>query len=54
MANFEATTSRFSMVTDLNANYKMMMMMMMRGRRMKKKQIITRPILKLQLPDFAW
>ena len=63
-ANFEATTSRFSMVIDLNETYRMMMMMMMMTmimtimmmmvRMMKMKIIITRPIFKLQPPDFAW
>ena len=66
-ANFEATTSRFCMVIDLNETYMMMMtmmmmmimtmmMMMMRRRRMmmKIKLIITRPIFKIQPPDFAW
>ena len=48
-ANFEATTSRFCMVIDINETYRMMMTMMM----MKMKLIITRPILKLQPPDFA-
>ena len=44
------------MVIDLNEMYRMMrmMMMMMRRRMMKMKLIITRPILKLQPPDFAW
>ena len=45
------------MVIDINEMYRMMMMtMMMRRRRMmmKMKLIITRPILKLQPPDFAW
>ena len=46
--NFEAITSRFWMVIDLNETYRMMMTMM------KIKLIITRPILKLQPPDFAW
>ena len=32
----------------------MMMMMMMMRMMMKMKLIITRPILKLQPPDFAW
>ena len=50
-ANFEATTSRFFTVIDLNETYMMMMMTMMM---MKMKLIITRPILKLQPPDFAW
>ena len=58
-ANFEATTSRFFMVIDLNETYMMMMitmmmMMMMMTMMMKMKLIITRPILKLQPPDFAW
>ena len=61
-ANFEATTSRFFMVIDLNETYMMMMtmmmtmmmMMMMMKMKMKMKLIITRPILKLQPPDFAW
>ena len=39
--NFEATTSRFCMVIDLNENYRMMMTMMM-----KMELIITRQILK--------
>ena len=47
-ANFYATTSWFCMVIDLNETYMMMMM------KMKMKLIITRPILKLQPPDFAW
>ena len=47
------------MVIDINETYRMMMtmMMMMRRRRrmmMKMKLIITRSILKLQPPDFAW
>ena len=51
------------MVIDINETYRMMMtmmmmtimMMMMRRRMMMKiKLIITRPILKLQPPDFAW
>ena len=46
LANFAATTFRFCMVIDINEIYRMMMMMM--------KLIITRPILKLQHPDFAW
>ena len=67
-ANFEATTSRFCMVIDINETYRMMMMtmmmmklkliitrpMMMRRMMMKMKLIINRPILKLQPPDFAW
>ena len=40
------------MVIDINEIYRMMMMMMMMM--MKMKLIITRPILKLQHPDFAW
>ena len=58
-ANFDATTSRFCMVIDLNETYMMMMtttmmMMMMMTMKMmmimmmKMKLIITRPILKLQ------
>ena len=44
------------MVIDLNETYMMMMtmMMMMMMMKMKMKLIITRPILKLQPPDFAW
>ena len=48
------------MVIDLNETYMMMitmmmtMMMMRRRMMMKMKLIITRPILKLQPPDFAW
>ena len=51
------------MVIDINETYRMMMtmmmmmmtmMMMMRRMMMKMKLIITRPILKLQPPDFAW
>ena len=46
------------MVVDLNETDMMMMMrtmMMMRRRMMMMmKLIITRPILKLQPPDFAW
>jgi len=60
-ANFEATTSRFCMVIDLNETYMMMMTMMMMMMTMmmmmmmmKMKLIINRPILKLQPPDFAW
>ena len=54
-ANFEATTSRFCMVIDLNKTYMMMMMMLMRMMRMMKmKLIIPWPILKLQPPDCAW
>ena len=56
-ANFEATTSRFCMVIDLNETYMMMMTMMMMTMMMmmmKMKLIINRPILKLQPPDFAW
>ena len=54
-ANFEATTSRFCMVIDLNETYMMMMMMTtMMMMMMKMKLIITRPILKLQPSDFAW
>ena len=52
-ANFEATTSRFCMVIDLNETYMMMMTMMMMMM-IKMKLIINRPILKLQPPDFAW
>ena len=56
--NFEATTSRFCMVIDLNETYMMtmmmMMMMMMTMMMMMIKLIITWPILKLQPPDFAW
>ena len=55
-ANFEATTSRFCMVIDLNETYMMMMMIMMMMMMttmmmMKMKLIITLPILKLQPPD---
>ena len=57
-ANFEATTSRFCVIIDLNETYMMMMtmmtMMMMTMMMMKIKLIITRPILKLQPPDFTW
>ena len=60
-AKFEATLSRFCMVIDLNDTYgmKMMMMMlmiimMMMLMMIKPKIAITRPILKLQHPDFAW
>ena len=54
-ANFEATTSRFCMVIDLNETYRMMTTtMMMIMMMMKRKLIITRPILKLQPQDFAW
>ena len=43
------------MVIDINETFMMMMMMMMMMRMMMKmKLIITRPILKLQPPDFAW
>ena len=51
------------MIIDINETYRLMMtmmmimmvMMMMRRRMMMKmKLIITRPILKLQPPDFAW
>ena len=44
------------MVIDINETFMMMMMMMMMMMRMmmKMKLIITRPILKLQPPDFAW
>ena len=46
------------MVIDINEIYRMMMMMttmmMMMMMMMKMKLIITRPILKLQHPDFAW
>ena len=49
------------MVIDLNETYMMkmmmmmtMMMVMMTMMMMKMKLIITRPILKLQPPDFAW
>ena len=48
------------MVIDINEIYRMMMMMMMTmmmmmmRMMMKMKLIITRPILKLQPPDFAW
>ena len=46
------------MIIDINETYRMMMMMMtmMMMMMMKKKMklIITRPILKLQPPDFAW
>ena len=59
--NFEAITSQFCMVIDLNETYRMKMtimmmtmMMMMRRMMMKMKLIITWPILKLQTPDFAW
>ena len=61
-AKFEATPSRYCMVIDLNNTYGMMMMifmmliiiMMMMLMIMKTKIAITRPILKLQHPDFAW
>ena len=53
-ANFEATTSRFCMVKDINETYRMMMTMMTMMMMMKMKLIITRPILKLQPSDFAW
>ena len=55
-ANFEATTSRFFMVTELNDTYKMTMMVMMKimKRMMKTKMAITRPISKLQLPVLPW
>ena len=44
------------MVLDINEMYRMMtmMMMMMMMMIMMMKLIITRPILKLQPPDFAW
>ena len=48
------------MVIDINETYRMMMtmmmmtMMMMMMMMMMMKLIITRPILKLQHPDFAW
>ena len=51
------------MVIDINEMFRMMMtmmmtmmtmMMMMMMMMMKMKLIITRPILKLQPPDFAW
>ena len=49
------------MVIDINEIYRimmmmtmMMMMMMMMRMMMKMKLIITRPMLKLQPPDFAW
>ena len=43
------------MVIDITETYRMMMMMMMMMMmKMKMKLIITRPILKLQPPDFAW
>ena len=52
------------MVIDINEKYrmmikmtmmkKMMKMKMMMMMMMKMKLIITRPILKLQPPDFAW
>ena len=45
------------MVIDINEIYRMIMMMMtmmMMMMMMKMKLIITRPILKLQHPDFAW
>ena len=53
------------MVIDINETYMMMMTMMMMmmtmmmtmmmiRMMMKMKLIITRPILKLQAPDFAW
>ena len=44
------------MVIDINETYRMMMTMMtmMMMMMMKMKLIITRPILKLQPPDFAW
>ena len=57
LANFEATTSRFCMVIDLNERYMLMMTMMMMTMMMmmmKMKLIITRPILKLQPSNFAW
>ena len=40
------------MVIDINKTYRMMMMMMMMM--IKMKLIITRPIVKLQPPYFAW
>ena len=51
-ANFEATTSRFCMVIDLNETYRMMITTMMMMMIMEMKIIITQPILKLQTPDF--
>ena len=42
------------MVIDINEIYRMMMMMMTMMMMMMMKLIITRPILKLQHPDFAW
>ena len=51
------------MVIDITEKYRMMMMkkmmimkmmMMMMMKKKKMKQIINRPILKLQPPDFAW
>ena len=43
------------MVIDITETYRMMMMMMkMMMMMMKMKLIITRPIFKLQPPDFAW
>ena len=59
-ANFEATTSRFCMVIDLNDTYEMMLIMMlmiiiMMMLRIIKTQIaITWLILTLQHTDFAW
>ena len=59
-ANFEATTSIFCMLIDLNNIYGMMMIMiwmiimMMMLMMIKPKIAITRPILKLQHPDLAW
>ena len=49
-ANFEDTTSRFYMLIDLNDIYRMMIIMMI----MKTQIEITRPILIIQHPDFAW
>ena len=44
------------MVIDINEMYRIMIMMtmMMMMMMMNIKLIITRPILKLQPPDFAW
>ena len=57
-ANFEATTSRFCMVIDLNDTYEMMLIMMLMIIMMMimimKTQNGHNLILKLQLPDFAW
>ena len=53
-AIFEDKTSRFYMLIDLNDIYGMMIIMIMMLMMMKTQIAITRPILKVLYPDFAF